>query len=501
MSEERPKHVVILGGGSAGWMAAALLAHHWIPKGTRITLVESAEIGIIGVGEGSTPQLKHFFDVLGIAESAWMPRCSATYKTGIEFRGWSDVPGYESYFHPFPTDLDGFTAHEFIEACLLRRAGRDVPAHPDPYFLPTRLAKDRRAPLSPPNFPFDITYGYHFDAVLLGQFLSEHSIGLGVRHVDARIAAVDVDGDGRIRALVGDDGSRVEADFFVDASGFRAAIIEAGLGVERLSFHTNLFNDRAVVTPTAAEANPRPCTTATALSAGWAWHIPLTNRVGNGYVYSSRFVDDQAARSELLTHLGLPDETETRTLSMRVGRSAQSWASNCLAIGLAQGFIEPLEATALHIVMAAVDGFIEAVEQGGQTERTRAAFNERINRRYEGIRDYIVSHYRAARRSDSDYWRACTSIDALSDSVRRLFTCWFTAGDMVAEIERQQIAAYYAPVSWHCLFGGYGNFPDSSSLRPLEPGLRVPDRGRAEGFISGCALNFQTHADALEKLI
>ena len=496
-----PKRVVILGGGTAGWMAAMLFNHYWAPKGAQITLVESKDIGIIGVGEGSTPQLKHFFETMGIAEAEWMPRCNATYKAGIEFVGWSERPGYARYFHPFSTEIDGHTAGQFFHHALLRRNGRDVPAHPDDWFLPTIIARQHRAPLSPPNFPFDVSYGYHFDSYLVGDLLRDVATERGVTRIEATIDNVELSDDGNIAALIASDVSRIEGDFFIDASGFRAALIEAALGEPHIDFADNLFNDRAVVMPTEVPADgPQAATRATALSAGWAWHIPLTNRSGNGYVYSSRYISDADAESELRAHTGAGPEVEARFLKMRVGRVERSWVKNCLAVGLAQGFIEPLEATALHIVMATVEGFVEQVDRDGMADAARTAFNERIAWRYEGIRDYIVCHYRAAQRRDTPYWRDATSNDHLSDSLKRLFTAWFTGEDFAEEIRQQKIEGAYSPISWHCLMAGYGNFPDQAKLRPLEPALKAADMAEIRRFIDGCASNYPMHTDALAKL-
>lgn len=496
----RPRHVVILGGGTAGWMAAMLFQQRWGGMGTRVTLVESKDIGIIGVGEGSTPQLKHFFDTMGIAEADWMPRCNATYKTGIEFVGWSDKPGFERYFHPFPTALDGHTAPQFFHHALLRRNGRDVPAHPDAWFIPTALAYDRRAPLPPANFPFATHYGYHFDSYLVGDYLREVATARGVERVEATIADVEI-ANGDIAALIAADGSRIDGDFFIDASGFRARLIEGALGEPHLGFGDNLFNDSAVVMPTpVSPQGPEVATRATALSAGWAWHIPLTSRSGNGYVYSSRYITPEAAEAELRAHVGAGLDVEARHLKMRVGRVERSWVRNCLAIGLAQGFIEPLEATALHIVMATVEGFLDRVDESGMTDKVRDAFNARIAWRYEGIRDYIVCHYRAAQRRDTDYWNDATSHDRLSDSLKGIITSWFTGQDLAAEVARQQIDGCYTAISWHCLLAGYGNFPDPSKLRPVEPQLRTADMAEIARFIDGCAANYPMHTDALAKL-
>ncbi len=491
-----PARIVILGGGTAGWMTANLLRRRWADKGTSVTLIESSDIGIIGVGEGSTPQLKAFFDELAITEAEWMPRCNATYKAGIEFVGWSDRPGYERYFHPFPTNLDQFTQPQFFYAARARRKGRDLPAHPDLFFLPTRIARAGLAPLAPPNFPFSISYGYHFDAHLLGAFLREIGTSRGIRHVDARIASVDLAEDGDVRALMAEDGRRFEGDFFIDASGFRAAIIEGALGEPHRSFADNLFNDRAVVARTPVPGGSiEACTRSTAASAGWIWRIPLTNRIGNGYVYSSRYIDDDAAAAELRVHLGVGEDTEVRTLKMKCGRLERSWVRNCLAVGLAQGFLEPLEATALHIVLATVNSFVDAFEG-----EERDGFNRAIARRYEGIRDYIVCHYRAALRRDTDYWRDAASMMALSDSLKNIITAWFTGADLEREIFQQGIADIYPPGSWHCLLAGYGNFPDASLLKPPGPDIMAIDMAQIDRFVSGCAMNFPSHLESLARL-
>jgi 2-polyprenyl-6-methoxyphenol hydroxylase-like FAD-dependent oxidoreductase len=490
-----PRTVTILGGGTAGWMTASILHKRWGTSGTHIRLIESAEIGIIGVGEGSTPQLKAFFDDLGIGEAEWMPRCNATYKAGIEFAGWSDRPGFERYFHPFPTEVDGFTQAQFFFSTRARRTGRDVPAHPDRFFLPTQIARGGLAPVAPPNFPFFVSYGYHFDAHLIGAFLRDVATEKGVEHVEARIASVELDQSGYIAALMAEDGRRFEAELFVDASGFRAAIVEGALGERHLSFADNLFNDRAVVAPTPWPATGiQACTRATAKSAGWIWTIPLTNRVGNGYVYSSKYIDDDAAAAELRAHLALAQDAEVRHLKMRCGRIERSWVRNCLAVGLAQGFLEPLEATALHIVIATAESFVEAWEKDERDE-----FNRAIAERYEGIRDYLVCHYKTAPRRDSDYWRDAARVETLSDDLKDVITAWFTGADLERHVMEQRLDRFYSPASWHCMLAGYGNFPGEEMMRPPTD-IAPVDLVAVDRFVSGCAMNFPDHLDALARL-
>ncbi|MDP8994135.1 MAG: tryptophan 7-halogenase [Pseudomonadota bacterium] len=466
----------------------------------QVSVVESEEIGIVGVGEGSTPQLKAFFDQLGIAEAEWMPKCNATYKVGIGFRGWSERPGYGFYFHPFPSQLDVHTAPAFFANSRARRQRHDVWAHPDRFFLPALLAAGRLGPHPGENFPFEIGYGYHFDAFLIGAFLREHAAGRGVRRLERRIVDIGVDETGTVTHLQAEGGERIEGDFFVDCSGFRSLMAQQALGVRFLPFAANLFNDAAVVMPTPPDPKAvESSTTATALGNGWAWRIPLRSRIGNGYVYSTRYCSPEQAEAELRAHLGVGEDIPARHLAMKVGRVEQSWAGNCLAVGLSQGFIEPLEATALHIVQATVEGFIEAWEAGGHTPRHRDAFNRAIAARYEGIRDYIVCHYRVNRRTDTRYWRDNAAHDELSDSLKSILTCWFTAGDLEQEIARQDIGRYYAPISWHCLLAGYGNFPADKAMRPPGPGAPRHDMAAIDEFVRRCALNFEDHGRLLAQ--
>ncbi len=503
MADNAPFRIVILGGGTAGWMAANLIAHRWAARRINVTVIESPDIGIIGVGEGSTPQLKAMFDTLGISERDWMPACNATYKNGISFHGWSARPGFERYFHPFQTNLDSHTANHFYFHTRARRTGRDVWAHPDRFFIPARLAAERRAPIVPTSFPFEISYGYHFDATLVGVFLRDHAVAkLGVTHLSHTVREVMLDERGNVAALLTEGDDRIKGDFFIDASGFRSTILQGALDEPFMPFASNLFNDSAIAMPTPSDSGMTASETqATALEAGWVWKIPLTNRTGNGYVYSSAFKSADEAETELRIHLGMLDsDTPARHLKMNVGQVRRSWVRNCLAIGLAQGFIEPLEATALHIVQATVEGFMDAFEAEDFTDKGASIFNTEIAARYEGIRDYIVAHYRVNGRSDTDYWRANAANQHLSDSLKEIMSCWFTGGDLKQEIAHQDIAKYYPALSWHCLLGGYGTYPDDAKMKPPEHGLALANMVKIDAFVAGCAQNFPSHDDALFQL-
>lgn len=494
-----PFRFVIVGGGTAGWMAACLMAHHWRDANIEITVIESSEIGIIGVGEGSTPQFKAFFKKLGIAEAQWMAQCNATYKNGISFHDWSAAPGHSSYFHPFPSPIDAHTAPGFHYNSILRRQGVNLEAQPDRFFLSAKLAQKQLAPIAADNFPFDIAYGYHFDAHLVGQFLGRHAQSLGVRRLDRIIEGVTLGPGGQVQCLQARGGEAIEADFFIDATGFRSLILQQALNIPFVSFKDNLFNDSAVVMPTPRAAGGlASATRAIAMRHGWRWDIPLTTRSGNGYVFASDYCTPDAAETELRAALGLLDsDVPARSLKMRVGRVERHWAGNCLAVGLSQGFIEPLEATALHLVQSTVESFITKFTEGGFGNSQQDAFNALINARFEGVRDYIVCHYKMNLRDDTPYWRENALNTKLSPSLAAIFDCWFGGRDLREEVQRQDISRYYGDVSWACLIGGYGQYP--KDLRPPGPEEQRVDMRTIDDFVERCARNFPPHAEFLAQ--
>lgn len=495
------KRVVILGGGTAGWITANLMATHWAGKGFDITLVESPDIGIIGVGEGSTPPLRSFMEFIGAEEKDWMPACNATYKTGITFKDWSIKPGFSEYFHPFLSQPDEFSAPAFFHNSHLRRNGVDLEGHPNHFFLATELARQNLAPIAPANFPFEINYGYHFDSGLLGKYLMKVAQAKGVNYVQATLGEVLIADTGDIAALKMRDGQVLSADIFVDSSGFNSELLQKALKVPFISCAESLFNDSAVVFPTAQEQDISPQTIATAMSYGWAWKIPLTNRNGNGYVYSSRFCDADKAETEFRAHLGLLDsDVEARHLKFKVGRVAEQWHKNCLAVGLSQGFIEPLEATALDMVQETVARFIEAYNRGNYSDQYRAEFNQRINARFDAVRDYIVCHYRISSRTDTDYWIENGRNEKISNSLRSILVAWVQGKNITDELERQKLDAYFPNVSWSCLLAGKGIYPMQEQLKPGNELAHQFDLNQVRKYLRGCALNFKPHMEHLAAL-
>ncbi len=493
------RDIVILGGGTAGWMAANLFLTQLGSDQVRVTLVESPDIGIIGVGEGSTPTLKRFFEIIGVDDAEWMPRCNATYKVNIRFAGWSPESGIDSYSHPFVSQVDTFVQRAFTTNCRTRRLGLDVHTQPDDFFLNGVLAQQAKGPQTPEHFPFEVDYGYHFDAGLLGEYLSEVAVARGARHEQTRIVDVERSEDGGIAALVSDSGQRLAGDLFVDCSGFASVLMQKTLGVPFRTFKDNLFNDAAVVMPTPIADDIVPETVSTALSSGWCWKIPLTARYGNGYVYSSDFISDDVAETELRRFLGtLESDEPARHLKMRVGQLERHWEQNCIALGLSQGFIEPLEATALLLVQVAIEVFIDRWREGEFGDRYRDEYNRRIDDRFERVRDYIVAHYKLNTRDDTDYWRANRDNMQLSDSLRHILDVWYRRDDLSEEIRRQSIESHFGTLSWHCLLSGYGAYPPLAANQPNRGDL-YEEKNVAE-YLRRCALNFDSHEENLARL-
>lgn len=495
------RKLVIVGGGSAGWMAAMMLADALLPKGIEVEVLESPVVGIIGVGEGSTPWLRGFFDKLGIEEAEWMPACHATYKCGITFDKWSTKPGFESYFHPFASMLDNLTMTQFVHNVNARVQGADLHAHPNRFFIAAKLAEQDMAPKPDTNFPFDVWYGYHFDAVLLGQFLQKKAIERGVKYRSCHVKEVKLAENGDIASVVIDSGETIAADFFVDCTGFAGLMIQQALKTPFVSFSNNLFNDAAVAIPTPIGEDIPSQTISTAMRHGWSWKIPLTERFGNGYVYSTAFCSPDEAERELREHLGLLDsDTPARHLRMKIGRVTKHWNRNCLAVGLSQGFIEPLEATALLFIQHTLSTFVESLEAGDVSESARERFNQRVNEHFEGTRDYIVTHYKTNNRTDTDYWRANAANGNLSEPLQELFRTWLSGRSIVADVTQQKLGKGYPVFSWYCILSGMGIFPDSDQMRaptPKEARYRMTE---IDNLLARSALNFRKQKDLLRQI-
>lgn len=495
-----PKHIVILGGGTAGWMAACLFSHRWGRYATRISLIESKKIGTVGVGEGSTPYLKEFFDTLGIAESTWMPACNATYKCGIRFPDWSNRSGYQSYFHPFYSDQDGAQAKQFFSLCNERRRGQEVHAHPDDFFVSAALSEQCRAPKYKEENAAEPVYAYHFDAELLGRFLRGVALQQGVNHIDDQVERVVQDKRGDIAMLHTQKHGPLRGDFFVDCSGFKGLLIQQTLGEELLSYKNQLFNDSAVAIQTdlSDQNNLSSETQSKALKYGWVWHIPLHNRFGNGYVYSSDYVSEQQAEQELRELLG--DKAKGKSalhLHWTPGRIEQHWKKNCVAIGLSQGFLEPLEAPMLFIVQKSIERFIESFEQGGFSQDNQQAFNQEINNMIDGTRDYLQAHYAVNSRDDTAYWQDNRQNPNRSDTLNSILETWTSSANFDQVLHDCMDKLAYLKTSWYCLLAGKAHF-HPTALNGIDKKTAVSQQARLKRDKE--ATRFQPHKDYLDGI-
>lgn len=492
--------VLIVGGGTAGWMAANLLQHLWADRGVEITLIESTVVGTVGVGEGTTPRVKDYFDRLGVPESEWMPACNATYKCGISFPGWTENEGYETYCHPFYSKLDEDGAAKFFQNANLRREGYDVAAHPDSFFVSSHLGRNCRAPIGKQPLPFTKYYGYHFDAALLGQYLRDRAVGLGVTLVDDIIHTVNQTDSGDIASVDTEQHGRFDADFFIDCSGFKGLLIRQTLGVEYINYREYLFNDAAVAMPTPiGNTDNLPAeTVSAAMKCGWAWHIPLSQRFGNGYVYCSDYLDRDAATQELRDVLGpAADDAEPLHLKWTPGTITEHWKRNCLALGLSQGFLEPLEAPMLNVIQFTLERFAAHYEQSGFETQAPNDFNEVVNGLVDGTRDYLQAHYLASHRDDTAYWRDVRANTRMSDSLKEIMSAWDDPASFDDQVGRKLDRHPYKRASWYCLLSGMGRYPERS-----KQGLRMAKRNhqRALEACESAVGKYHEHGAWLEQL-
>ena len=401
MTDDVERTVVIVGGGTAGWMAAAALAR-FLPRGHRVTLVESEAIGTVGVGEATIPQLRLFNASLGIDEDAFVRATGATFKLGIEFSGWG-APS-DRYLHAFGAIGTGLGLLPFHQYWLRDRLSGGTAALWDYSAAALAAVNGRFArDTDPVN---GVAWAFHFDAGLYAAFLRDHAERAGVMRVEGTVVGVDRDAEmGDISAIRLDDDRCVRGDLFVDCSGFRGLLIEETLGAGYDDWSDLLPCDRAIAVPSAAVRPWRPYTRATAHAAGWQWRIPLQHRTGNGVVYASDHLSEDEATAILLAGLDGEPLADPRPLYFTTGRRRRAMIGNCVALGLAAGFMEPLESTSIHLVQSGIARLLALFPRARPTAPTVTAFNRQTAQEWEAIRDLLVLHYHANGRPEH-FWQA-----------------------------------------------------------------------------------------------
>jgi tryptophan 7-halogenase len=408
------RSVVIAGGGTAGWMTAAALARVLGPRLT-ITVVESSEIGIVGVGEATIPAIAHFNRLVKLDEDDFLRHTQGTIKLGIEFVDWWEKgQAYLHAFGPVGRDLAYIPFHNYwlrdreTAGSLWEYSLNGMAARQGRF---ARLTQVQGTPLQ------GLLWAFHFDASLYAAYLARLSHGMGVRRIDAKISAVRHNADGDVRALGLGDGREIEGDLFIDCTGFRGLLIEEALKTGYEDWSHWLPCDRAWAVPSANIAPLTPYTRATARDAGWQWRIPLQHRTGNGHVYCSAQISDDQARETLLAGLDAPALAEPRLIRFRTGRRKQAWNRNVICMGLTSGFLEPLESTSIHLIQSSIQRLILLFPHAGDNDQRRREFNRASAAEYEYIRDFIILHYHANNRRGEAFWDACRNM-SIPDSLR-----------------------------------------------------------------------------------
>jgi len=435
MSAGPISRIVIVGGGTAGWMtAAAMMRVLGDMPGLSVTLVESEAIGTVGVGEATIPQIIGFNRLLGLDEMTFMRETRATYKLGIEFVDWLR-PGH-AYVHPFGSfglDMLGIEFQHFF----LRGAELGETARIDDYSIAAVAAKAGRFGWPRPDNPRSplskLSYAFQFDAGRYARFLRRYAEGAGAVRVEGRITEVRQDGEtGFVTGVMLEDGREVTGELFIDCSGFRSLLLGQTLDVPFTDWSKWLPCDSAVAIPCELGGPNEPLTRSTARPAGWQWRIPLQHRIGNGHVFSSAHIDRQTATDLLLANLDGKPLAEPNQLAFRAGHRARAWEKNVVALGLAGGFLEPLESTSIHLVQSGIARLMALLPDTGFGHVERDRFNLETEREYRNIRDFLVLHYRQSERDDSEFWRYCRNLPP-PDSLKEKLALFTSSGRIIRE--------------------------------------------------------------------
>lgn len=486
--------VCILGGGTAGWMTASALSKKLKNVIKSIVLVESETIGTVGVGEATLPHIRLFNEALGIDESAFMKQTEATFKLGIEFCDWGRLG--DKYIHPFGDfgqKIDGIELYQHL--LKLNRHG-DYGVLDD-YSFGISAAKNAKFQLpksGKTSLQQAFGYAYQFDAGLYAKYLRQFSEANGVRRIEGKVVDTQTNmKTGDVVAITLDNGQQIDADLFIDCSGFRGVLIEQVLKSGYQDWSSWLPCNRAVAVPCERQKQLSPYTRATARQAGWQWRIPLQHRTGNGHVYWDEFISDDEAVAVLLDNLDGPALSDPKQLFFKTGRRNHFWKNNVVAIGLSAGFLEPLESTSIHLIQEGITNLLELFPHENSDPLDVSEYNTRMSLQFERVRDFLLLHYVATKRDDSEMWRYFTNM-TLPDSLRQKIDIWLHRG----YVQRYEFGAFLPP-SWIAVMMGQNLLPKNYDPRVDNCNFElVKQRSQAmRADIAGAVHNAKTHADFL----
>lgn len=454
------KKVCILGGGTAGWMTAAALSHKFKTSSIEVVLVESASIGTVGVGEATLPHIRFFNSALGIDEAEFMKATNATFKLGIEFCDWGQLG--DSYIHPFGDFGQPIQNIEFYHYWnKLRLSGHNIGL--EQYSYPVMAAQDGKFHLPDSDLSkIESTFGYayQFDSSEYAKFLRKFSEKNGAKRIEGKVVdTLRDDLTGNIKTLTLESGEHIDADLFIDCSGFRGLLIEQALETGYDDWSQWLPCNRAVAIPCESAGALLPYTRATARKAGWQWRIPLQHRTGNGHVYCSEFISDDEAAHQLISTLEGAPLADPNQLYFKTGRRNKFWSKNVVAIGLSAGFMEPLESTSIHFIQEGITALLELFPNDDFPQSDKDEYNRRMGVHFERVRDFLLLHYVATERDDSEMWRYFRNLD-LPDSLQSKMQAWSRRGFIPA-----YEFSVFLPPSWVAVFAGQNILPKACDPR------------------------------------